>query len=161
MLDIAQEPLTPSILKEFHKILKSSTSDSRKQWFNVGEYKTRPNVVGGIKTTPPGKVATEVDRLIANYNSKTQNSFEDIIDFHYKFELIHPFQDGNGRVGRIVLFKECLKNNITPFIIDHEHKLFYYRGLKEYATESGYLIGTCQSAQDAYQAMLDYFYPAN
>lgn len=159
MLEHAREPLTEEMIKEFHRILKSSTSDARKDWFRVGEYKARPNVVGDMPTTPPGKVAGEMQKLLAEYHAQPDIDFESILDFHWRFERIHPFQDGNGRVGRIILFKECLAHGILPFIIDHEHKLFYYRGLKEYATEKGYLLDTCRSAQDAYEIMARYFFP--
>jgi Fic family protein len=159
MLEQAAKPLTEDMIKELHRILKSSTSDSRKEWFRVGDYKTLPNMVGDAKTTPPGKVAQEMGKLLAEYTQRQVVGFADILEFHVRFERIHPFQDGNGRVGRLLLFKECLRNGIMPFIIDHEHKLFYYRGLKEYATEPGYLTDTCLSAQDAYAAQMDYFFP--
>lgn len=159
MLKVADKELSEEIIKEFHRILKRTTSDERKEWFRVGDYKSRPNVVGDMKTTPPGKVADAMAKRLASYHQKPGISLEDIVDFHHEFESIHPFQDGNGRVGRIILFKECLKHEITPFIIDHEHKLFYYRGLKEYRSEKGYLRDTCLSAQDRYEAQIDYFYP--
>jgi len=159
MLECANEPLSQEIIKEFHRILKSSTSDSRKDWFRVGEYKSKPNMVGDMKTTLPGKVAEEMQKLLDDYHAKESIRFEDIMEFHWRFECIHPFQDGNGRVGRIIMFKECLANGIMPFIIDNEHKLFYYRGLKEYATEKGYLTDTCLSAQDAYNELFQYFFP--
>ncbi|GHU40439.1 hypothetical protein FACS1894111_01100 [Clostridia bacterium] len=160
MLEYADEPLTEEIIKNLHRILKSSTSDSRKNWFRVGDYKLRPNVVGDTKTTAPGKVAADINKLLTKYTQKESVRFTDIIAFHVCFERIHPFQDGNGRVGRLILFKECLKNNITPFIIDHEHKQFYYRGLKEFDVEQGYLTDTCFSAQDTYAAQVAYFFPA-
>ncbi len=159
MLTCADGELTEKMIKEFHRLLKRDTSDERMEWFRVGDYKTRPNVVGGMRTTLPAKVGREVQQLLADYHNKPDIKIEDIIDFHYRFESIHPFQDGNGRVGRIILFKECLKNDILPFIIDHEHKLFYYRGLKEYKTEKGYLTDTCLSAQDQYKATVSYFIP--
>lgn len=159
MLNLAHEDLSEEMIKEFHRILKRNTSDERKDWFRVGDYKARPNVVGDMKTTAPGKVASAMGKLLTMYHQKTGNSFEDIVDFHHEFESIHPFQDGNGRVGRIILFKECLKNGILPFIIDHEYKLFYYRGLKEYSSEKGYLLDTCLSAQDRYEAEVAYFFP--
>ncbi|MNW46870.1 Fic/DOC family protein [compost metagenome] len=159
MLKLAHEDLTEEMIKEFHRILKRNTSDERKDWFRVGDYKARPNVIGDMKTTTPGKVASAMGKLLIMYHQKTDISFEDIVDFHHEFESIHPFQDGNGRVGRIILFKECLKNGILPFIIDHEHKLFYYRGLKEYSSEKGYLLDTCLSAQDRYEAEVAYFFP--
>lgn len=159
MLTHAKENLSEEMIKEFHRILKRNTSDERKEWFRVGDYKARPNVVGDMKTTAPGKVASAMEKLLAAYHQKPSISIEDIVDFHHDFESIHPFQDGNGRVGRIILFKECLQNDIFPFIIDHEHKLFYYRGLKEYGSEKGYLLDTCLSAQDRYETQVEYFFP--
>jgi len=159
MLEHAADPLTEDFIKELHRLLKSSTSDARKDWFRVGDYKSRPNVVGDSPTTAPAKVAAAVRALLDDYAGKCPASLQDILEFHVRFERIHPFQDGNGRVGRLLLFKECLANGVTPFIIDHEHKLFYYRGLKEYDAELGYLTGTCESAQDRYTAMVRYFYP--
>lgn len=159
MLLHADEKLTEDMIKEFHRLLKRNTSDERKEWFRVGEHKARPNVVGDNKTTAPSKVSSEAQKLLADYHRKEEITVEDIVDFHYRFESIHPFQDGNGRVGRVIMFKECLKNDILPFIIDHEHKLFYYRGLKEYGAEKGYLVDTCLSAQDEYGKMASYFYP--
>ncbi len=159
MLRNAGEPLTENLLKEFHRILKSGTSDSRKDWFKTGGYKTRPNFVGNIKTTPPSGVAKAVNKLLEDYARKKIIAFEDIIGFHEKFEAIHPFQDGNGRVGRIIMFRECLVHGIMPFIINHNHKLFYYRGLKEWTNERGFLLDTCRSAQDAYSKQVEYFYP--
>ena len=159
MLTHADEELTEDMIKEFHRILKRNTSDERKEWFCVGDYKARPNVVGDMKTTAPSKVAGEIQKLLADYHQKKDIKVEDIVDFHFRFESIHPFQDGNGRVGRIIMFKECLKNDILPFIIDHEHKLFYYRGLKEYKSEKGFLMDTCLSSQDQYEVMVSYFIP--
>lgn len=149
--------LNENFIKELHKILKNNTSDSLKEWFKVGDYKLKPNMVGGKKTVAPSKVKKEIQALLDTYNEKENITFEDIIDFHYKFESIHPFQDGNGRVGRLIMFKECLKHNIIPFIIDEKHKLFYYRGLKEYENEKGFLIDTCLSAQDDFKKLLDCF----
>lgn len=157
ILDCADEVLTEGIVKKIHAILKSNTSDSRLEWFNVGDYKQRPNMVGDSKTTPPSKVKKDMQRLLFEYNQKEIIAFNDIVEFHYRFEKIHPFQDGNGRVGRLIIFKECLKHNIVPFIIDEKHKLYYYRGLKEFETEKGYLTDTCLSAQDTYKEMLEYF----
>ncbi|WP_081848888.1 helix-turn-helix domain-containing protein [Clostridium sp. KNHs205] len=157
MIDIADERLSEDIIKEFHKILKNNTSDSRKDWFNVGDYKKKPNMIGDQKTISPSKVKGEMAKLLTDYNQIQRVTFEDIIEFHYNFEIIHPFQDGNGRVGRMIIFKECLKNDIVPFIIDEQHKLFYYRGLKEFSVERGYLIDTCFSAQDRYKELLEYF----
>lgn len=159
MLFHADEELTEDMIKEFHRLLKRNTSDERKEWFRVGDYKSRPNMVGGSKTTAPSRVGAEVQKLLAGYHKKEEITLKDIVEFHYRFESIHPFQDGNGRVGRIILFKECLKHDILPFIIDHEHKLFYYRALKEYTVEKGYLMDTCLSAQDEYEKMASYFYP--
>lgn len=157
ILDCADDILTESIIKKIHTILKSNTSDSRLEWFNVGDYKQRPNMVGDSKTTPPSKVTKEMQKLLFEYNQKDIINFEDIVEFHYNFEKVHPFQDGNGRVGRLIIFKECLKHNIVPFIIDERHKLYYYRGLKEFESERGYLLDTCLSAQDVYKEMLGYF----
>ncbi|MCM1170654.1 MAG: Fic family protein [Clostridium sp.] len=157
ILDCAQELLTENIIKKIHLMLKSNTSDSRLEWFNVGDYKQRPNMVGDFKTTPPSQVEKEMQRLLFEYNQKDSISFDDIVEFHYHFEKIHPFQDGNGRVGRLIIFKECLKYNIIPFIIEERHKLYYYRGLKEFENEKGYLMDTCLSAQDIYKELLKYF----
>ena len=158
MLDVADKKLTEKMIKEFHKILKEGTSDSRVEWFNVGEYKQRANTIGsGIKTTSPNNVEKEMIRLMDWYNSLKQVTAKEIIEFHYRFECIHPFQDGNGRIGRIIMFKECLKNNIVPFIIQDADKLFYYRGLKEYKSEKGYLADTCLNAQDQYEKLLKYY----
>jgi len=158
MLDVADKKLTEKMIKEFHKILKESTSDSRAEWFNVGDYKQRANMIGnGIKTTLPNNVEKEMAKLMDWYNSLKQVTMTEIIEFHYRFESIHPFQDGNGRVGRIIMFKECLKNNIIPFIIQDAEKLFYYRGLKEYKNEKGYLTDTCLNAQDQYIKMIEYY----
>lgn len=157
MIDIADKELTQDMIKEFHKILKEGTSDSRKEWFNVGNYKKLANEAGNMKTTLPKNVQKDMVKLMQWYNSLGKITIEDIIEFHYKFESIHPFQDGNGRVGRIIMFKECLKNNIIPFIILDKDKLFYYRGLKKYKSEKGYLIDTCLNAQDQYSRMLEYF----
>ena len=157
MLTHAGAALSEEMIKTFHRILKSGTSDARKEWFRVGDYKAKPNVVGGAKTTAPAKAAAEMQELLAVYQNKDVVRFEYTIEFHHRFESIHPFQDGNGRVGRIILFKECLKNDILPFIIDHTHKLFYYRGLKEFANEKGWLLDTCRSAQDEYERLAAYF----
>ena len=157
IIDNAQKPLTESMIKEFHFILKNGTSDSRKEWFNVGEYKKMPNEVGGAETCQPENVKTEMKKLLSTYNTIENKTFEQILEFHKNFESIHPFQDGNGRIGRLIMFKECLANNIVPFIIDEEHKLFYYRGLKEWHNEKGYLIDTCLSCQDKYKEWLKYF----
>jgi Fic family protein len=145
------------MLKELHFMLKTGTSDSRKDWFNVGDYKQLANEVGGRNTCPPEEVKGKVKELLSDYHSKKNKSLEEIIAFHFNFEAIHPFQDGNGRVGRLIMFKECLANHIVPFIIDEEHKLFYYRGLREWRNERGYLIETCLSCQDRYKEWLAYF----
>ena len=157
IIDNAKYALSEKYIKELHFLLKSGTSDSRKDWFAVGEYKKLPNEVGGIDTTLPEEVHTEVKALLVWYNSLENVTFEDIVEFHVRFERIHPFQDGNERVGRLIMFKECLKHNVVPFIIDEEHKLFYYRGLKEWQSERGYLMDTCLSAQDQFRAVLKYF----
>lgn len=157
IIDKANASLSETIIKQLHYLLKSCTSDSRKDWFAVGEYKRLPNEVGGMDTTMPEEVAEEIKSLLTWYNSLENVTLEDIIEFHVRFEKIHPFQDGNGRVGRLIMFKECLKNNIVPFIIDENHKLFYYRGLKEWSRERGYLIDTCLSAQDNFKLRLDYY----
>ena len=157
IIDNATKTLSESMIKELHFILKNGTSDSRKDWFKVGEYKKLPNEVGGEETCPPEKVKSEMKKLLTTYNSIKHKNFEDIVKFHKNFEKIHPFQDGNGRVGRLIMFKECLTNNIVPFIIDEDHKLYYYRGLKEWDNEKGYLIDTCLSCQDKYKAWLNYF----
>ena len=157
IIDHAKSALTEKIIKELHLILKNSTSDSRKEWFAVGDYKKMPNEVGGMETVLPEKVADSMRKLLSEYNNKEEKTFEDILDFHVKFERIHPFQDGNGRVGRLIMFKECLKYNIVPFIIEDDLKMFYYRGLKEWNNERGYLTDTCLTAQDRYKAYLDYF----
>jgi len=157
IIDNAKTILTEKFIKELHLALKNGTSDSRKEWFAVGEYKKLPNEVGGMDTTLPENVSDKMKELLKKYNSKEEKTFEDILDFHVKFERIHPFQDGNGRVGRLIMFKECLKYNIVPFIIEDNLKMFYYRGLKEWNNEKGYLTDTCLTAQDRYKAYLDYF----
>ena len=157
IIDNAKAPLTEKFIKELHRMLKNGTGDSGKDWFAVGDYKKMPNEVGGMETTLPENVSAEMKALLKAYNAKEEKTFEDLLDFHVKFEKIHPFQDGNGRVGRLILFKECLKYNIVPFIIEDDLKLFYYRGLKEWNNEKGYLTDTCLTAQDRYKAYLDYF----
>ena len=159
MLTHAKEKLSEDMIKKYHSVLKTGTSDARKDWFRVGDYKARPNMIGDIKTTAPAKVPGEMQKLIASYGKAEHISLEDIVEFHYHFECIHPFQDGNGRVGRLIMFEECLANGIMPFIINNEHKLFYYRGLKEFPDERGYLMDTCRSAQGEYKALADYFFP--
>ena len=157
IINHAKATLSEKFIKELHLILKNGTSDSRKDWFAVGDYKKSPNEVGGMPTALPEDVADRMKELLAEYNGKVAVSFKDILDFHVKFERIHPFQDGNGRVGRLIMFKECLKYNIVPFIIEDNLKMFYYRGLKEWDEEKGYLMDTCLTAQDRYKAYLDYF----
>lgn len=157
LLDVAEEDLSEKIIKEFHRILKSGTSDSRKDWFRVGDYKLKPNMVGDKETSQPEQVETDIKKLLLDYHRDKQHTIEDIVEFHYYFERIHPFQDGNGRVGRLILFKECLKNNLVPIIIEDRFKQFYYRGLNEYKREKGYLVDTCLNGQDTYQALMDYF----
>jgi len=159
LLDTATAPLTDKIIKHYHRILKSSTADAAKPWFNVGGWKKLANEVGGTETTPPAKVDAEMRKLNAWYNSLPAVTFEHIIEYHYRFETIHPFQDGNGRVGRLIAFRECLRHNIIPFVIDDNHKRFYYRGLREFAATREYLIDTCLSAQDTYTSWIKYFYP--
>ena len=157
MLDFAKENLTEDMIKEFHKILKMSTIDSKNDWFNVGEYKKLSNTIGDIQTSKPENVENDIKNLLNWYNNLNNITVNEIIEFHSKFEKIHPFQDGNGRVGRIIMFKECLKNNVIPFIILEKNKYFYYRGLKEYqlGNEKGYLIDTCLNAQDEYIEMIN------
>ena len=146
--------LDENIIKEIHKIIKSGTSDSKKEWFNVGEYKKLKNFVAEEETSSPKNVQMEIQNLLKEYDSIKEKKIEDIIDFHYKFEKIHPFQDGNGRVGRLIMFKECLRFSIIPFIIEEKYRLFYYRGLKNYLSEKGWLVDTCLSAQDEYVKIL-------
>lgn len=157
VIDNAAKPLSETFIKQLHLTLKNGTSDSRKDWFVVGDYKKYPNEVGGKITVLPEKVPESIKLLISEYNKIKDKTFNDIIRFHYDFECIHPFQDGNGRIGRLILFKECLKNNIVPFIIDENLKMFYYRGLNEWKSEKGYLIDTCLTAQDKFKKYLEYF----
>ena len=179
IIDHAEEPLSESLIKQLHLLLKTGTSDSQKEWFAVGDYKRLPNEVGGLETCPPQEVHREMKNLISNYNHCKNNVIkrepcepvcrwpsvnilskkvlEHILDFHVRFEQIHPFQDGNGRVGRLIMFKECLANGIIPFIITDELKMFYYRGLHEWGHINGYLMDTCLTAQDQYKSLLDYF----
>lgn len=154
----AAEPLTEGMIKQLHGILKSGTTDASKSWFAVGEYKRLPNEVGGMETVPPKKVGSFIRALLKEYRNKASISFEDILDFHQQFESIHPFQDGNGRVGRLIMFKECLRHGIVPFIITDELKMFYYRGLREWKRIPEYLTDTCLTAQDHYKVLLDYFH---
>ena len=157
VIEGAHTKLTESFIKQLHFILKSGTTDSQKSWFKVGDYKMLENEVGGSETTKPAEVAGAIKALLKEYNSKSKITFDDILDFHVRFESIHPFQDGNGRVGRLIMFKECLKHNIVPFIITEELKMYYYRGIKNWKTERGFLRDTCFTGQDAMKATLDYF----
>ena len=153
----ANTKLSESFIKQLHYILKTGTTDAMKSWFKVGDYKMIENEVGGSETVRPEDVASEMKALLADYNSKSEITFDDILDFHVRFESIHPFQDGNGRVGRLIMFKECLKHNIVPFIITEELKMFYNRGIKEWKNERGYLRDTCLTGQNAMKVSLDYF----
>lgn len=157
IIDWATEPLTESMIKQIHRILKSGTSDAQKDWFAVGEYKRLPNEVGGVETTEPEAVGVAVRDLLGEYRSKESITMEDILDFHQRFESIHPFQDGNGRVGRLIMFKECLRCRIVPFIITDELKMFYYRGLSQWSQTPGSLLDICLTVQDQYKTFLDYF----
>lgn len=159
MLDHAEEALTEEMIKEYHRILKNSTTDSSLPWFQVGEYKTVANAVGEIATATPKQVPIRMGALLKRYHQKSFHTLEDLAEFHYQFEAIHPFQDGNGRVGRMILFKEALKNGILPFVILDRDKMFYYRGLQKYPEESGYLIGTFQMEQDLYKELLQKLSP--
>lgn len=157
IIDAANRPLSESFIKALHQTLKNGTMDSRKEWFAVGAYKKVPNEVGGMPTTPPEQVAAEIQAIIASYNRQKVHTLTELLEFHVAFEKIHPFQDGNGRVGRLILFKECLHNHIVPFIIDENLRLFYYRGLREWENERGYLTDTCLAAQDKFKKYLEYF----
>jgi Fic family protein len=159
LLDTLANPLSNNMLKSFHRILKTGTSDAQKSWFAVGEWKKLANEVGGLETSLPENVENEMNKLKAWYNALPEIKFESVIEYHYRFEKIHPFQDGNGRVGRLILFRECLKNNLIPFIIDERHEQFYYRGLREFATVRDYLLDSCLSEQDTYTKWVKYFYP--
>jgi Fic family protein len=157
LLDTSAELITNQIIKTYHKILKTSTSDAAKPWFNVGDWKQLPNEVGGTQITLPKNVESEMNALNTWYNTLPEKNFEKVVEYHYRFEKIHPFQDGNGRVGRLILFRECLVNNLVPFIIDERHKQFYYRGLAEFERIPEYLLDTCRSAQDTYKDWINYF----
>lgn len=157
VIDRCEERLSEAFIKELHLVLKTGTSYSQKSWFKVGDYKRLPNEVGGNETCAPENVHKEIKKLLTDYNAKKQKTFDDILDFHQRFESIHPFQDGNGRVGRLIMFKECLANGFVPFIITEELKMYYYRGLREWKHLKGYLTDTCLTAQDQYKALLDYF----
>ncbi|WP_296013673.1 DNA-binding protein [uncultured Treponema sp.] len=157
IIEGANSKLSESFIKQLHYILKTGTTDSQKSWFKVGDYKMLENEVGGIETAKPENVAKEIKSLLEEYNAKSEITFDDILDFHVRFESIHPFQDGNGRAGRLIMFKECLKHNIVPFIITEKLKMFYYRGIKEWKDERGYLKDTCLTAQDTMKESLNYF----
>ncbi len=157
VLQHALEPLTETMIKTLHRMLKTSTSDASLAWFRVGDYKLRPNVVGGQETSSPKDVKKHMASLIGKYETQATHDFKSILGFHYQFEIIHPFQDGNGRVGRLIAFKECLRHGIIPFTIDEGIKMYYYRGLKEWKTQPGYLMDTCLSGQDQYKALLAKF----
>lgn len=157
VIDSANYKLSENFIKALHKTLKSGTSDGRLSWFNVGEYKKMPNEVDGKETVAPDKVAESIEALLGEYNARKTPTIDDVLDFHQRFESIQPFQDGNGRVGRLLLFKECLRLNIVPFIIDEDLKTFYYRGLEEWNNDRVYLRGTCLCAQDKFKKYLDYF----
>jgi Fic family protein len=157
VIDDAKSVLSEKLIKGLHFILKTGTSESRKDWFAIGDYKKMPNEVGGMETALPEDVHDKMNALLKEYNGSEHKALEDIVNFHVHFERIHPFQDGNGRVGRLIMFKECLKYNIVPFIIEDKYKMFYYRGLKEWNAEKGYLMDTCLSMQDKFKKILDYF----
>ena len=157
VIDNANNKLSESFIKKLHETLKNGTSDSRKDWFAIGDYKRLPNEVGGRRTAQPEQVSGKMKQLLKQYNSTAKKTLEEIIAFHADFETIHPFQDGNGRIGRLIMLKECLKNNIVPFIISDDLKMFYYRGLHEWNKERGFLIDTCLTAQDRFKNLLDYF----
>ncbi len=157
VIDQANATLSENFIKQLHLTLKNGTSNARKSWFAVGAYKKLPNEVGGKQTTAPEDVSGEMKKLLKEYNAIPNKTLDDILDFHVRFERIHPFQDGNGRVGRLILFQECLRNRIVPFIISDELKAFYYRGLQQWSDERGYLRETCIAAQDQFKQYLDYF----
>ena len=157
IIDHAEEQVTESLVKQLHGLLKSGTSDSRKEWFAVGDYKKLANEVGGQETCSPKEVHRQMKALLSDYNRCRRKTLAEILDFHVRFERIHPFQDGNGRVGRLLMFKECLANGIVPFIITDDLKLFYYRGLQEWGHVNGFLTDTCLTAQDQFRSLLDYF----
>ncbi|HIR16946.1 MAG TPA: Fic family protein [Candidatus Caccocola faecigallinarum] len=157
IIEQARRPLSEAFIKKLHLVLKNGTSDSRRSWFAAGGYKRLPNEVGGVETAPPEETAARMRELLASYEKLRARELDDLLDFHYRFERIHPFQDGNGRVGRLILFKECLRSGVVPFIITDELRMFYYRGLSEWERERGYLRDTCLTAQDRFKAWLDYF----
>lgn len=157
VIDHAEDALTEELIKELHRILKQGTKDSSLSWFAVGEYKKRANVVGGRETARPKDVPARMRALLSDYESLAAVTIQDVIAFHYAFERIHPFQDGNGRVGRLIALKECLRFGIVPFIIEDSKKFFYYRGLAEWETEKGYLTDTCLDGQDTFKRLLRLF----
>jgi Fic family protein len=157
IIDETDKKLSESYIKHLHLLLKAGTSDAAKGWFNIGEYKKLPNEVGGMDTALPEQVADEMKALLKEYNAKKSITFEDILDFHHRFESIHPFQDGNGRVGRLIMFRECLRHGIVPFIITDDLKMFYYNGLRNWPNIKGYLMDTCLTAQDAFKLLLNKF----
>lgn len=157
VIDRAEQPLSEEIIKELHRILKQGTTESSLEWFAVGDYKRRPNMVGGRETAKPQDVASQMKQLLSRYESLNRVEFDDIVEFHYQFELIHPFQDGNGRVGRLIALKECLRRGIIPFIIEDSKKLFYYRGLSQWENEKGYLRETCLDGQDTFIKLMFQF----
>ncbi len=157
IIDNASHALSEAFIKQLHAVLKGGTTDARRDWFAVGDYKRFPNEVGGMTTAAPEEVSAQIKKLLSGYNTAKEKTFDDLLDFHYRFERIHPFQDGNGRVGRLILFKECLRNGVVPFIIDDDLKMYYNRGLKEWPRERGYLRDTCLTAQDKFKKVLDYF----
>ena len=157
VIDHAEEPLIEDIIQELHRILKQSTKDSTLAWFAFGDYKKRANVVGGRETAKPKDVPSRMKALLSHYESLDTVTIDDIIRFHYEFERIHPFQDGNGRVGRLIALKECLRHSIVPFIIEDSKKMFYYRGLSEWETEKGYLTDTCLDGQDTFKKLMSMF----
>ena len=158
MLKVAKEPLTEEIIKTFHRYIKHGTSQETLSWFRIGDYKMKPNTIGDlVTTTAPENVHAEIDGLLSRYERSPEKTIEDLIDFHYRFEKIHPFQDGNGRVGRLILLKECLRCDIVPFVIDEAHEMFYKKGLREYAKKPGYLIDTCLSCQDHFKNVCDIY----
>ena len=157
MLENVDNLLTEEMIKRYHEYIKRSTSFERIEWFAIGDYKKKANTVSSIKTVSPSQVSNEMKKLLQWYNNLVKTTLKEIVEFHYKFECIHPFQDGNGRVGRLIMFKECLKNDVDPFVIDDTQKLFYYRGLKEYNSEKGYLEETCGAAQDKYKLLCEYY----
>ena len=157
VIDHATDKVTEAHIKQLHRILKANASDSQKDWFVVGDYKKLPNEVGEEKTVEPKSVHKHMAKLISDFNSKGSISLDDVIDFHVKFERIHPFQDGNGRVGRLLMLWQCLQNRIVPFIISEELRLFYCRGIQKWGRVNEFMQDTCLTAQDNYKALLDYF----